>query len=292
MKRMVKTIAVVLLCGLLAAPAIDARGRKNTTGSASTHQSTRTGTTHSRGNNSGTRPGAQRPGNNGTGPDSNSRPSNNRPDSRPENNNKPSNNKPNNQPNKPDVKPDNKPGSGHNPEYRPGGHGPIRPHMPQPRPFHRPVPPPAWHPTPDWVPFHTMLGITIGSTFAYTLSELIQDNYTVNSYNNNTIYLSNVSMLNMNWPDAVLYFNNYDQLYASSYIYTSTGYSMSRYDVAYTSLSSQYGLPVSTQNLSNGIESVWWGSDNQFIRLSYLSEYSNDGRLRYYTTLSYGNYQD
>ena len=102
------------------------------------------------------------------------------------------------------------------------------------------------------------------------------------------VYVDNVQMLNMWWPDAVLYFNNAGGLYASRFIYSSSGYDMSRYNIAYSNLVASYGAPVNVQNTGNGIETVWWGPGNQFIRLSYSPEYSNGGYLRYFTTLSFG----
>ena len=64
---------------------------------------------------------------------------------------------------------------------------------------------------------------------------------------------------------------------------------MNQYNMAYTSLTNAYGPPVSIQNLASGVEATWWGTGNQFIRLSYTSDYANNGYMRYFTTLSFGN---
>lgn len=64
---------------------------------------------------------------------------------------------------------------------------------------------------------------------------------------------------------------------------------MNRYNLTYNSLVNAYGSPYSVQNTSSGMEATWWGTGNQFIRLAFSTDYSQNGSLRYYTTLSYGN---
>ena len=290
MKRLFKTVAIILLCGALAVPSIDAqnRGRNNNTGSVqSTHRPT-----NRPGNDSNPKPnnnsGSSLPGGNS----SSSRPTNNRPANRPDNNHNdrpegPSNNGPTagNRPQgqrPPSQRPNNPPAQHH--------HGPVRPNMPTARPFHRPTPPPRWTPPPTWVTFNSVLGITFGSAFTVTLNTLLSNGYTINSYGNNEIYVANVNMLGMTWPDAVLHCDSAGRLYASSFVYSTSGYSMNRYNTSYTSLVRTYGNPISVQSINNGVEATWWGTNNQFIRLSYMPEYANNGSLRYYTTLSYGNY--
>lgn len=122
-----------------------------------------------------------------------------------------------------------------------------------------------------------------------SINSLLNQGYVINSYSNNVVYLDNVQMLNMYWPDAALYFNSAGQLYASRFIYDTYGYDPSRYDMVYTALVRNYGAPISTTRNSNGVETTWWGPGNQFIHLSYLSDYSSAGVLRYYTILSFGN---
>ena len=184
-------------------------------------------------------------------------------------------------------RPDNRPG------YRPGAHRPShvghRPtHIPHFAGWHRPAPPRHWRPAPNWRPFRSILGITLGTGFNISLNFLNNNGYNVNYYGDNTIYLRDVSMLNMLWPDAVLYYNNGGGLCGSRFVYSSGYYDMNRYNMAYASLSNTYGMPASIQNTSSGVEVTWWGVNNQFVRLSYESNYAQNGSLNYYTTLSFG----
>jgi len=129
----------------------------------------------------------------------------------------------------------------------------------------------------------------LGTAFNLSINALMQSGYTINSYGNNQIYLANVPMLNLMWPDAVMYYNSAGYLCGSRFVYSTPGYNMNQYNMAYTSLTNAYGPPVSIQNLASGVEATWWGTGNQFIRLSYTSDYANNGYMRYFTTLSFGN---
>jgi hypothetical protein len=96
-------------------------------------------------------------------------------------------------------------------------------------------------------------------------------------------------MLNLLWPDGVLYYNTAGNLYGSQFMYSTPSWDMSRYNQAYAMLVNNYGSPISMQNTGNGVEVTWWGSNNQFITLSYAPEYAYNGTLRYFTKLSFGN---
>lgn len=307
---MIKTVAMILLCAALAMPVAEAqnnRGRGRSGGN--THQpaspQSRPGAPSQGAHNSGGRPGGQtpanRPGNHNNGNHNGNRPGASTPGSRPGNMGRPPGQNYN------PGRPDNRPGSGRpggnyvpgppqghrppggGPGYHPGG-GPSRPHMPPPRPFYRPAPPPpAWRPAPGWRPFTTILGVTFGTALNLSLNTLVNQGYAVSSYGNDVIHLNNVQMAGYWWPDATLYFNPGGGLYASRFMNVSQVYDMSRYNMVYATLLRNYGSPVSVTNLQGGIESVWWGTGNQFIRLSYQSDYSAAGYPIYLTTLSYGN---
>jgi len=96
--------------------------------------------------------------------------------------------------------------------------------------------------------------VTLGTAFNLSINALINSGYTVSSYGNNQIYLSNVPMLNLMWPDAIMYYNAAGQLYGSQFVYSTPGYNMNQYNMAYTSLTSAYGAPYSLQNTASGIE--------------------------------------
>ncbi|MCM1032153.1 MAG: hypothetical protein NC405_00185 [Odoribacter sp.] len=292
MKRLFRTVTILIMCGALALPAADAQTRGRNNNGGGTHRPSTAPSQPSR--------PAQpsRPGNQGQG--LGNRPQQPPTSSRP---NQPQH--PGNRPQQPGNRPQ-RPGNGSqrpvNPGYRPGGpaqghrppgghpgYGPMRPNTPPPRPFYRPTPPPHWRPAPGWRPINSILGITLGTAFNISLNALINSGYSINSYGSNTICLNDVSMLNMNWPSATLYFNNAGQLYASQFVYSSTIYDTSRYDISYTMLTNNYGAPVSVNNSGNSIETTWWGPGNQFIRLTYESEYTASGYPAYFTILSFGN---
>lgn len=328
MNSIIRTLGIIGICAALASPQTlaDNRGRGRGGNPAPTHAPASRpgnggnshrpgngGATNRPGNNTGNRP--SNPGNRPSNPGN--RPGNGGGNQRPGGNNSHRPGNPGNRPSNPGNRPgNNRPGNNHGGNHwrpgndRPGGpgghwdghrpprpphagnhhHGPhMRPHMRPHNPFFRPVPPPSWRPVRTWRPFRSILGIALGSSINISINALINSGYTVNSYGNDCIYLSNVPMLNLNWPDAIMYYNTAGSLYGSQFIYSTPGYNMNQYNMAYTTLSSAYGAPVSLQNLANGIEATWWGTGNQFIRLSFVSDYANNGLMRYYTTLSFGN---
>lgn len=309
MNRIFKSMGILLLCSALLAPpaAAQTRGRSNNPAQknqpAQTRPSTQPGTTGgatSRPGNSGT--STNRPGNSGN---SNIRPGNmgqgSQPSVRPgSSNNRPGNsgNKPGNVGNRPGNTPPPNGGSigGQRPNYQPappprpqGGYGPQHPHFPPaPHSWHRPTPPPSWRPPSAWRTFNSILGIALGTSLNISLNTLIHNGYTVSQYGTNTIYVNNVPMLNMMWPNAVMYYNNVGGLCGSRFIYTSQFYDMTRYNSVYATLVNTYGSPYSFQNNASGIEATWWGTNNQFITLSYVTQYTPSGTIAYYTTLSFG----
>ncbi len=218
-----------------------------------------------------------------------------RPDGRP---NQRPDNRPTHRPDgRPNQRPDNRPN--HRPDYRPDhghhyGHHhvhygrPKRPMMPPPRPYYRPVPPPrSWRP-PVWRPFHTILGVTLGSAINISINALLSNGYDVSGYDNSVVYLSNVPMLNYSWPAANLYYGDAG-LYGSEFVYSTSGYNMRRYNDVYRSLATVYGSPYLVQNLDGGgRRATWWGDNGQYITLSFGGSYASGGGLRYYTTLSFG----
>lgn len=306
MKRIIRCAGILLLCGALMCPVAEARGRneRGREQPQKTQPASRPGNNGrpSHGNGGGHdrpatpqrpsqprpdngRPGNHRPDNNRPG---NNRPSNSRPD-----NNRPGNNRPGNRPgnisggnhNRPENRPPRPPQAAHRPGHHPGHMKPMPPH----HGWFRPAPPPKWRPSHHWRPFRSILGIALGTTINLSINALVNNGYTVSAYDNNTIFVNNVPMLNMMWPEALMFYNNHGGLCGSRFMYPTTYYDMSRYNSTYASLVSAYGAPVSVQSVSGGMESTWWGTGNQFIRLSFASQYDGYGRPGYMTTLSFGN---
>lgn len=298
MKKIIRTAAALILCAALMTEGIEARGRKDYNDNRNRQEQVRRPGNSGGGNNN--RPGNNggnhnRPGNNGG--------NHNRPGNNGGNHNRPGNNSGNhNRPGDNHFRPGNNnrpPQAGYRPGHHPShpghpGHdfrpGPVyRPHLPPPRPFYRPVPPPHYRPVAPWRPFTTILGIALGTSINISVNALISSGYNVAGYANDMVYLNNVSMLNMLWPDATLYYNSYGGLYSSEFVYYSPYYDMSRYNMTMNRLIGTYGQPASIQNTAAGLTATWWGGNNNFIRLTYGSQYAGNGNLNYYTTLSFGN---
>lgn len=179
----------------------------------------------------------------------------------------------------------------------PGHHGggyrptppppPARPHRPHIFWSNRPAPPPAFRPHYHLTPFQAIFGFAVGTAFNASLNYLYANNYVIDGYSGNELYLRNVNAFNMIWPDAVLTYNN-GYLSMGNFSYSTSYYDSSRYNLAYRSLCNNYGAPVSIGNGNNGLSATWWGYDNRYITLDYRPYYAVDGTLRYYTTLTIG----
>lgn len=330
MKKMLHTVAILLVSAALMAPAAEARGRNNGSGSGATQQqqqqqqsrpgnsgrgrqqsqssssrpsnsgsqhngggsssgsSNRTNNNGSRPNNnqggqqSGTRPGNNggRPGNSGQGHGNSGHGSSS--SSRPNHGQQASNSRPGNRYDSHHG--GHQPGPSHHPHndyhyHRPNGH----PHCD----YHRPAPPHHWHCPSSWRPFTTICGISFGSTVNVSVNWLWNNGYTITAYGNDVIYLASVPMLGICWDDATLYYNR-NALCGSSFISSTPYYDPCYYNQAYSRLVANYGAPYMVQNVAGGVEATWWGSGNQYIRLSIVNAYANNGSLRYFTTLSFG----
>ena len=301
MKRFFRPISLILVLGMLSTPVIEARGRQGQGGNGKVENSS--SSRHSQGNNN--RPGTNnRPSNSNNRPGNqqgnNNRPSNNnnRPGNPQGSNNRPGNN--NNRPGNPGInnRPMNpRPGNNRPVNARPGGPEHFRPDyyrprisrplMPANRPFTRPTPPlPSYrYGRPSL--FNTLFGLTLGTALNISLDYLIDWGYNVAGYANNAIYLTDVSQLGYTWPNATLYYNN-GVMNGSELVYSTPQYDLTRYNVIYNNLLNQYGQPVSQNNANNTLSATWWGN-NEYVTLSYYSDYANNGSLRYYTTVTCGN---
>ncbi|MDE6368339.1 MAG: hypothetical protein K2K94_03795, partial [Muribaculaceae bacterium] len=181
----------------------------------------------------------------------------------------------------------------HNPNFAhtppPPMRPPHRPNMPAHRPWQPPTPPPPnFRPAPNWTPFNTILGVTLGSAINISINALINSGYNVTGYGNDAVYIANATMLNMLWPDATLFYNN-GGLYASEFVYSTPIYNMSRYNTTYRALVRNYGNPISSNNVGGVITTTWWGPGGQFINLSFQNAIAGNGATRFFTTLSFGN---
>ena len=322
MKRLFRILAVCLVCGTMVVPQFEmsAQGRRPGANQRTENGNKHGGNNH---NNGGSRPNNgnnnhQRPnqGNNNHqrpnqgGNNNHQRPNQgNNNQQRPNqggNNNHQRPNQGNNTPQRPNFgkpvtnpKPHPAPGrpvvgnNHHSPN--PGHHGvrptpprpPHRPHRPNMFWSHRPAPPPSFRPHYRLTPLQAILGFAVGTAFNASLNYLYANNYNVDGYDNNQLFLRNVNAYNTVWPDVVLNYAN-GVLVTSNFSYSTPYYDSTCYNRVFGVLSNTYGAPVSTSRQNNGWSATWWGYDNRYLTLDFRPYYAVDGSLRYYTTLTVG----
>lgn len=149
--------------------------------------------------------------------------------------------------------------------------------------------PAHFRPTSTGPVISTILGVTLGTALNISLNYLLNNGYAVTGYTNDALYLNNVYQLNMMWPNATLYYNQYGALSGSEFVYSTPYYDMNRYNMTYRQLLNAYGNPVSTNSTyGGGVEVNWFGYDGQYVSLQYSPANAYDGTYRYYTILSFG----
>ena len=156
---------------------------------------------------------------------------------------------------------------------------PARAHRPAPLIWRRPVIPAGWHPYAGAPVIDHILGLMFGSLYEASLDHLYYNGYFIDGYADNIIYLRDVSMLNLYWPDAMLSYE-YGKLANAQFVYHSSYYDRSRFDRAYNSLCRIYGPPV----FDDGMTISWYGGN----RTGWVTLTMNDSYGDYYTTMSIG----
>lgn len=145
--------------------------------------------------------------------------------------------------------------------------------------YYRPVLPYGWSVN-AYLPIITgVLGLEFGTMLDASLNYLYYNNYTIDGYADNIVYLRDVAMLNYQWPDAMLRYNDRGLEYAEFSV-SSDYRDDSRYEALYAALCNEYGDPI------NGNDNYvsWYGGDG--VGYVNLGVNYNDGR--YYTLLSFG----
>ncbi len=267
MRRLLRSITIAFICGILVIPSVDAQSRRGS------GDSNRTERTENR-SNRGKRPSAS---NHSRGRDSRGRNRNNH------NTNKPSDNRDRNR-------------GGHRGHQNINQRAerprqvapPRRQHRPRVAPYHRPTPPPSFRPHRGCPVLHGILGLTFGTAINLSLDYLYNNGYVVDGYADNVVYLRNVNHLSLIWPDAELYYGPAGLL-GSRFAYSTNHYDRTRYNRLYSTFVTRYGAPVSYRAVNNGFAATWFGYDNGYITLEFSPGYSSGGQLRYYTTLTIGN---
>lgn len=175
----------------------------------------------------------------------------------------------------------------HTPHHQTAPQSKHRPYTPpMVRPHHRPTPPAGWRPTHRLPIIRSVLGLTFGTAINLSLDYLLDNGYRVDSYTNDVIYLRNIVALNLIWTDAALYYGSVG-LDASSFYYSTSGYDLARYNNAYKALVASYGNPVTISNNINDMSATWFGDNNCYITLSFGQSTVNNHH-RYLTTLTFG----
>ena len=139
--------------------------------------------------------------------------------------------------------------------------------------------PVGWHPYAGAPVIDRILGLMFGTLYDISLDHLYYNGYYIDGYADNIIYLRDVSMLNLYWPDVMLNYE-YGKLVNAQFIYHSSYYDRVRFDRAYYSLCRIYGSPV----FDDGMTASWYGGNSTgWVTLSLSSSYGD-----YYTTMSIG----
>lgn len=163
---------------------------------------------------------------------------------------------------------------------------PARPYRPKYRHIARIAPPPHWRPYHNAPIISGVLGLTFGTLYHATLDYLYTQNFIIDGYTDNIVYLRNVPQYNYNWDDVMLNYVS-GRLANAQFVYSTKFYNSDRYNSVYLTLRNTYGSPISMRTLAGGgYECVWYGGNSKGM---VTLEFYND-RGRYYTTLSFGNY--
>lgn len=138
-----------------------------------------------------------------------------------------------------------------------------------------------------WRPYYgapvidRILGITFGTMFNASLSYLYTNGYNIDGYDNGVVYLRNVHMMSLTWPDVMLCYDNYGRLINAQFIHSSYYNDRSRYNRLYHDLCAAYGPPIEIDG--GGI--TWFGGN----RVGYVTLSMSCTGNRYYTNLYIGS---
>lgn len=134
-----------------------------------------------------------------------------------------------------------------------------------------------------------ILGLAFYSTIKAGLDYLFEKDYYIDGYDDNTVYLRDVNQLDFDWDDVNLNYSN-GQLDNAQFIYSTSKNDETRYNAVYKELCRLYGDPVVLEYnaYTPSGYAAWYGlGDKNYVTLEYYKDYSNSGKKRYYTILSY-----
>ena len=165
---------------------------------------------------------------------------------------------------------------------------PVAPPHRSYRPVHhrilRPVPPRGYRPWRNAPIISGILGLSFGCSYHHSLDYLFNRGYEIDGYYNGIVYLRNIEEMKYFWPDAMLNYTSGNSLSSAEFHYSTAYDDLGRFNRLYRDLCHKYGEPVTYQETSSGIQSIWYGGNAKgYVTLEYF--YNNS---RYYTTLAYG----
>lgn len=148
---------------------------------------------------------------------------------------------------------------------------------------------PGFRPHPGAVTLSAIFGLNFGISIQASLPILNTGGYFIDGIHNNELYLRNVFQANFYWEDAIIRFNNYQQMTNVSLYNRTFGYDTGRYNQLYRYLSDSYGPPVQTGGNGFNMSYTWVDySRRHYITLAYGPMDSFDYGQQYYTILTYG----
>lgn len=157
---------------------------------------------------------------------------------------------------------------------------PIRHRRPATVWYYRPV-------VPSYYSYYSLpviagvMGLEFGVRFAESLNYLYYNDYDIDGYEDNVVYLRDVTLMDYTWEDAMLQYDN-DRLVYAQYSSYSDYDDYSRFESLYGTLCEEYGEPID----ENEGMYCWYGGDGVgFVNLGYYAG-DNGG---YYTTLAFGS---
>ena len=162
---------------------------------------------------------------------------------------------------------------------------PVRVYRPAPLRYYRPVIPVHYRPLVGAPIIDRILGITFGTYMDVSLSHLYYNGYDIDGYDNGIVYLRNVAMLNLNWHDVMLNYDDFGRLVNAQFVYSQGYRDLSRYNRVYRDLCAVYGSPIAVNDNLFETAATWFGGNSTgYVTLSFGYQSG-----RYYTTLSVGN---
>lgn len=130
------------------------------------------------------------------------------------------------------------------------------------------------------------LGILFGTSYYSSLDYLYNRGYEIDGYDNDRVYLRNVTELGFVWTDAIINYDSYGNMESAEMHYSTSYSSTSRFNKVFSTLSDTYGAPIEYSRKNGEYSAVWYGGDERgYITLEY---YKMNGR--YYTTIAYSYY--